>query len=407
MTRAHGEACSIDQGRSLIQRVCKLVQAVNSWAESVTDSSEERSSCNVSYFSSVKYFKRVTRQQVLLMDLLTNVLVICVSCIHSCVAQRTFAIYYSRLNVNPNLDANWESGEQVMQYAIVSMCLAANDRVNKKYQQSASVLGYTLKALISKPSIANLILLAHIDAKTLPKSSSLLDNLLPAILSAFQSGVALDECLALLLNALHNLQESTVSPEIVVPLCTIISSVASTHADPMVRHQAFRVLALLLSHSPPALRMEALKELTTDQRLPQMRTAAVGLVKEAVLEGLGSTSQNMFASRLFIQTFGPILYRPDPPDYLSKDYSTQELCESFEIRRIVESLSLYYVLLQRDKMNKVRGTPDTFFFLISSFFQTGIRDRDIIDNIEKTFISPLRGALTRWENNVDQGNFLL
>lgn len=231
-------------------------------------------------------------------------------------------------------------------------------------KQSASVLGYTLKALISRPSIGNLILLAHMDAKTLPKLGSLLDSLLPAILSAFQSGVALDECLALLLNVLHNLQESTVSPEIVVPLCTIVSSVASTHADPTVRHQAFRVLALLLSHSPPALRMEALKELTTDQYLPQMRTAAVGLVKEAVLEGLGSNSQNMFGSGLFMQTFGPILFRPNPPDYLSKDYSTQELCESYEIRRIVESLSLYYVLLQRDKMNKVRGTADTVLFLI-------------------------------------------
>ncbi len=229
-------------------------------------------------------------------------------------------------------------------------------------QRSASVLGYTLKALISKPSIGNLILLAHMDAKTLPKSGSLLDNLSPAILSAFQSGVALDECLALLLNVLHNLQESTVSPEIVVPLCMIISSIASTHADPMVRHQAFRVLALLLSHSSPALRMEALKELTTDQRFPQMRTAAVGLVKEAVLEGLGSTSQNIFASRLFMQTFGPILYRP-----VSKDYSTQELCESYEIRRIVESLSLYYVLLQRDKMNKARRTADTVLFLIYLF----------------------------------------
>lgn len=208
--------------------------------------------------------------------------------------------------------------------------------------------------LVSKPSIGNLILLAHINAKTLPKLGTLLDNLLPTILSAFQSGVALDECIALLLNVLHNLQESTLSPEIVVPLCTILSSVASTHPDPTVRHQSFRILALLLSRSPPALRMEALKELATDQRLPQMRTAAVGLVKEAVLEGLESTSQNLFASRLFIQTFGPILYRPNPLDYLSKDYSSQELYESYEISRLVESLSLYYVLLQRDKSNKVK-----------------------------------------------------
>lgn len=132
VTRAHGEACSIDQGRSLIQRICKLVQAVNSWAEAVTGSSEEHSSCSVSHFPLVKYYKQFIRQQVLLMDLLTSVLVICADSIHSCVAQRTFAIYYSRLVLNPNYDANWEPGEQAMQYAIVSMCLAADEPVDKK-----------------------------------------------------------------------------------------------------------------------------------------------------------------------------------------------------------------------------------------------------------------------------------
>ncbi|KAF8345431.1 hypothetical protein F5887DRAFT_1158926 [Amanita rubescens] len=153
----NGEACSIDQGRSLIQRICRLVQVVNSWGKAVTGSSEEHSSCNA-----------------LLMDLLTDVLVVYAPSIHSCVAQRTFAIYYSRLVLNPNLDANWEPGEQVMQYAI---------------------------ALVSKPSIGDLVL----DAKPLPKLGSLLEILLPAILSAFQSGVALDECMALLLNVLHEL----------------------------------------------------------------------------------------------------------------------------------------------------------------------------------------------------------
>ncbi len=78
----------------------------------------------------------------LLMDLLTNVLVICVSSIHSCVAQRTFAIYYSRLNVNPDLDADWEPGEQVMQYAIVSMSLAADDPVNKKCRRTSEAPVY-------------------------------------------------------------------------------------------------------------------------------------------------------------------------------------------------------------------------------------------------------------------------
>ena len=41
------------------------------------------------------------------------------------------------------------------------------------------------------------------------------------------------------------------------------------------------------------------------------------------------------------------------------------------------------------------------------FSQTGIRDRDIIDNIEKTLLFPLRDALTRWESKNTQGLFLL
>ena len=60
------------------------------------------------------------------MDLLTNILVACAHSIHSCVAQRTFIIYYSRLVVNSNLGANWEAGEQVIQDAIVSLCLIAD-----------------------------------------------------------------------------------------------------------------------------------------------------------------------------------------------------------------------------------------------------------------------------------------
>ncbi|KAF8333744.1 hypothetical protein F5887DRAFT_992797 [Amanita rubescens] len=62
----NGEACSIDQCRSLIQRMCRLVQVVNSWGKAVTGSSEEHSSCNAllmdTYLWSVRRpFARVWR----------------------------------------------------------------------------------------------------------------------------------------------------------------------------------------------------------------------------------------------------------------------------------------------------------------------------------------------------------
>ncbi|KAK2465079.1 hypothetical protein APHAL10511_002887 [Amanita phalloides] len=348
VVRALCEACSIAQGRSIIERTSNFVQMAKLWVTSATDNGGEQSLCDV-----------------VLMDLLMTVLVACAQCIQSCLARRSFATYYPRLVVDPNLDTHWEVGEQAVQLAI----------------HAASAIGYMPDALISKPSAGHLIIMAHMNSKMFAQST-LLEDLLPTIVSAFRSGVALDECITLLLTLLHDLKETTISPEVITPLCTMLASVASTHPDPTIRHQSFRILALLLSRSPPTLRMEALKELTTDRLMPQMRTAAVGLVKEAVLEGLSSSSPNMFASRIFLQAFGPILFRPDPPDYLSKNFSAQELCESYETSRLAECLSLYYVLLLRDRSNK-----------------TGIRDRDIINNIDKNFLSPLRSALNMWTSN--------
>ena len=88
-----------------------------------------------------------------------------------------------------------------------------------------------------------------------------------------------------------------------------------------------------------------------------MRTAAVGLVKEALLESLASHQKNdPFLGSLFLQSFGPILFRPNPPDLLSSSLSLKEFQESNEPSRLVECLSLYYVILQRDEKNQVNYT---------------------------------------------------
>lgn len=91
-----------------------------------------------------------------------------------------------------------------------------------------------------------------------------------------------------------------------------------------------------------------------------MRVAAVGLVKDAVLEALlppsGSTSaQNVFASPMFMRVFGPLLFRPSPPDLfdMGAQLNIEEFLDSPEPKRIVEVLSLYYVVLLRDKAGSV------------------------------------------------------
>jgi hypothetical protein len=88
----------------------------------------------------------------------------------------------------------------------------------------------------------------------------------------------------------------------------------------------------------------------------QLRTSAVSLVKEAILEGLASPSnasnESVFASPLLIQTLGPILFQPNPPDFFASEIPEEAI--HTEMPRLVECLAFYYVLLLRDVENHVR-----------------------------------------------------
>ena len=179
------------------------------------------------------------------------------------------------------------------------------------------------------------------------------------VISSIQSNAFLDETLAVLIRNLHairtNDSTTSLSHEITLPLCGILPSVASAHPDPIVRYQTFRVLSLLLASGNPQLRFQHLVEYTRDSEYPQMRVASVGLVKEALLQAFTRPDgkDNVFLSPLFLRTFGPILFRPDPPDLLSSALALKDFQETHEPARLVECLSLYYVLVQRDERNLV------------------------------------------------------
>ena len=91
-----------------------------------------------------------------------------------------------------------------------------------------------------------------------------------------------------------------------------------------------------------------------------MRVAAVGLVREAVLDALiemktGKEKNNIFASPKFMQTFAPVVFRPRLPEGAGVEGkgALEEFLASPEPLRLVESLGLYYVVLQRDTENLV------------------------------------------------------
>ncbi|KAG6806493.1 hypothetical protein H0H93_002876, partial [Arthromyces matolae] len=157
-----------------------------------------------------------------------------------------------------------------------------------------------------------MLLYAH--SKQSTPVSAHLSKLAPIIVSSIQSNWGIDESLSLLLRGLDPSKPSPrafLTEDIIHPLFGVIPHLSSSHPDPLIRHQSFRILSLLLASTPPLLRLQLLRELTIDETYPQMRVAAVGLVKEAVLEGL-LHPPNIFASPKFFDVFGTILFRPMP-----------------------------------------------------------------------------------------------
>lgn len=194
---------------------------------------------------------------------------------------------------------------------------------------------------------------------------STLQPLLPLLLASIQANTALPSTLALLLTALGpRAPPSAPAPDLLLPLAHVLPALAGAHPDPELRHIAFRLLSRVLALVPSLVRLELLRDILAaggeegeDGVAPQMRVAAVGLLKEAVLDGLsGSGGDNAFASPLFMRTFTPLVFTTQLPDAGVGGNAGDELeafLESPEPLRLVESLGLYYVVLQRDVANKV------------------------------------------------------
>ncbi|KAF7289832.1 hypothetical protein MIND_01357500 [Mycena indigotica] len=337
---------SRDQGRQLLLGLAQLLHTAFHWMHGYDP-------------------EDVPSGQTLLKRVLDSAVSDCSQCLQSSLAQRTFEKLYPRLTIRSQLLEDWQAGELV-----VEKVAAAYKLIDIENKQPPI------------PSVAYLVLLSH--SGTLPYDiNKLFLFLLPILISSVQTTHALDETLALLLVGLQASMFSAghqLSPEISGPLCAILPSLASSHPDAQTRHQAFRILSRILFLTPPQLRIQILKDLVTDTQFPQMRVAAIGLVKESVLDALShETSASIFASPQFLQVFGPILLRPDPLDLFDAELALDAMVDSSEPARLVECLSLYYILLLRDKSNR-----------------TGIRDRDQIKNVERTLLAPIRATLLRW-----------
>lgn len=202
-----------------------------------------------------------------------------------------------------------------------------------------------------------------------PIKSTSITKFIPQLSTLLQTRVAADETLLLLLRYAHAQANGTTAA---VPIDTVIQpliELCSISPDSTQRNTAFVTLSLLLRTLPPPARMAALAELLSPETdpFPQMRVAAVGLVKESVLEALSSTSAkgggqsvgqvNAFASPQLLTQLGRYLLRTEPPDLFPHRVDTfdvNDFLDSSEPVRLAECLGLYYALLIRDVSNKAR-----------------------------------------------------
>lgn len=281
---------------------------------------------------------------------------------------RAFEMHYPRLILSSATEPEWQEGEQAILSVLTTlraMTLLPQD-------------------VLDDPTMSSLIILAHEQQNPLPKDLS--SKLHSMLMTSIQMNFALDESLFLIFRCVtQDRTQPDFPPDLATSLCTVLPALASTHLDPFIRHFSLRLIALILAQLPSVLQQQILITLASDTELPQMRAAAIGLLKEFVLEALqvpaSSGEQNIFASPLLIRSFGPILFRTMPFDYLSTIRAAGDIEKSLEPSRIAEVLSFYYVLLQRDWDNK-----------------TGIRDPDNIASVESSLLRPLRSFLEKWSN---------
>ncbi|KAK7031302.1 hypothetical protein VNI00_013557 [Paramarasmius palmivorus] len=236
------------------------------------------------------------------------------------------------------------------------------------------------------PTRATLLIYSQglIERQSVEDSEKTLSFFLPVILATIQSNdPAVDATLSLLLLSLHSLvsSHSYLSPNLLIPLSTILPSLCVAHPNPDIRHYTFRSLSLLLKAAEPPLRMQILLDLTQDKQQghSKMRTASISLVREAVVEALDLENDKrigIFASPLFLKEFGKIVLAPDPLDIFNKEdrEMTDDMKE--ELGRLTECLALYYVLIVRDKKNRI-----------------GILDKDNLANVERGLLKPMRNWL--------------
>ncbi|GAA5858040.1 hypothetical protein JCM8547_006674 [Rhodosporidiobolus lusitaniae] len=190
--------------------------------------------------------------------------------------------------------------------------------------------------------------------------------------------------------------------QVTFPLVELLSTLASLSPSPTTRFLSFRLLSRLLLFALPSsphsesddnsdtFLLTMLKSLVSEETpYEQLRTASVGLVKEAVegkmkvLEENPTSQPSLLLSPLLLSELGSSLFSlpfPLPPPSPSSSSAVPPLkldeFVSHYYGAVMERLGLYYFLLLRDKENRI-----------------GLSTSSVLTHYRSTFLSPLKALL--------------
>ncbi|KAI5481537.1 hypothetical protein MNV49_004294 [Pseudohyphozyma bogoriensis] len=141
-------------------------------------------------------------------------------------------------------------------------------------------------------------------------------------------------------------------------LVELLSGVSAISPEPRVRFLAFRLVSTLITKGikKEETQFMILKDLLEDCPYDQLRSAAIGLLREVLSSKFEGTSSSIFVSPLLLHELENTLLRFSPLDLLSSATSpvvAKDFLEEHH-RSTMEKLGFYYFLLSRDKSNQVR-----------------------------------------------------
>ncbi|CAB4445915.1 unnamed protein product [Rhizophagus irregularis] len=203
-----------------------------------------------------------------------------------------------------------------------------------------------------------------------------------------------DKTLLVLLYLAERNEENTISSDnlesklskdgtTIVHLYQAITTFASTSPNEYLRFIAFQLLSRLITLCKDDAKIFLLKELLTSCPFETMKSAAIGIVKDNIAQGLNKAykrksadKSSIFASRVIVDTFLPHILRFESSSVLVNE---KEFSEKHGF--IMQGLNFYIFLLMRDEKNL-----------------TGVWDDKQISETNKEYIVPIKEKCDNWIN---------